>query len=177
MDQSEMMALIRAGVPAVPGIWADLGAGTGNFTRALATLLRPPSTIYAIDRDARAVASQQHASGAAPGIAILPRQADITRPLELPALDGLLMANVLHFLRTPALGQLASYLSPSGRMLIVEYAVEQPQLWIPFPVPLTRLVQLATAAGLPRPQLIGQRRSPSSGISMYAATIQPAAPA
>ena len=32
MERSEMVALIRAGVPGSGGVWADLGAGTGNFT-------------------------------------------------------------------------------------------------------------------------------------------------
>src|SRR5262249_54282541 len=39
MEQSEMVALIRGGVPGPGGIWADLGAGTGNFSWALAELL------------------------------------------------------------------------------------------------------------------------------------------
>jgi hypothetical protein len=34
MEQHEMVALIRDGVPAQGGVWADLGAGTGNFTWA-----------------------------------------------------------------------------------------------------------------------------------------------
>ncbi|AXY77655.1 hypothetical protein D3H65_28355 [Paraflavitalea soli] len=31
-------------------VWADLGAGTGLFTRALAQLIGENSTIYAVDR-------------------------------------------------------------------------------------------------------------------------------
>ena len=36
-----MVALIRGGVPRAGGVWADLGAGTGNFTWALAELIGP----------------------------------------------------------------------------------------------------------------------------------------
>ncbi len=53
MDQGEMVALIRAGVPPAGGVWADLGAGTGNFTLALAEILGPTATIYALARDDR----------------------------------------------------------------------------------------------------------------------------
>jgi ubiquinone/menaquinone biosynthesis C-methylase UbiE len=47
-----MVALIRGGVAEPGGIWADLGAGTGNFTWALAELLGLSATVHAIDRDA-----------------------------------------------------------------------------------------------------------------------------
>jgi ubiquinone/menaquinone biosynthesis C-methylase UbiE len=50
MDHREMMALIRPAVPGEGGSWADLGAGAGNFTRALGNLLGPKGTIYAVDR-------------------------------------------------------------------------------------------------------------------------------
>jgi len=39
-----MQDLIRAGVGAAGGTWAELGAGTGNFTWALAELLCPRGT-------------------------------------------------------------------------------------------------------------------------------------
>ena len=55
MELSEMVALIRGGVSEPGGNWADLGAGTGNFSWALAELIGPQGTIYAIDRDAKAI--------------------------------------------------------------------------------------------------------------------------
>src|SRR5262245_37664354 len=119
-----MVALIRAGIPGSGGIWADLGAGTGNFTWALAELIGPGGTIYALDRDARAIAAQ-HArlQAGAPSAAIMPQQADITRPLDLPPLDGLLLANLLHFIRDQEklLHRLVMHLRPGGRLLLVEY--------------------------------------------------------
>src|SRR3954452_14952900 len=100
MQQSEMVALIRGGVLGPGGTWADLGAGTGNFSWALAELIGPEGTIYAIDRDAKAIRQLvQRIAQADPGATILPQQADLTRPLDLPALDGVLMANALHFIR------------------------------------------------------------------------------
>src|SRR5215212_5887932 len=100
MEQSEMVALIRSGVPKPGGVWADLGSGTGNFSWALAELIGPQGTIYAIDRDAKAIRQlHQRIRQTDPGAAIIPQQADLTRPLDLPVLDGVLMANALHFIR------------------------------------------------------------------------------
>jgi ubiquinone/menaquinone biosynthesis C-methylase UbiE len=172
MERSEMVDLIRAGVPGPGGTWADLGAGTGNFTWALRELLGPSGTIYAVDRDRKAIARQRAAlEGAAPGAAILPIEADFTRPLDLPALDGILVANALHFVRdqAAALAHIAGYLRPAGRLLVVEYDVGTTMPWVPFPLPFERLRALAPGAGLADTALVGTRRSPSSGIAMYAA--------
>ncbi len=172
MDHAEMVALIRAGVPAGNGTWADLGAGTGNFTRALRALLDPGSTIYAVDRDAKAIVSQRAlVAQSTAGAAIRPLQGDFIRPLDLPPLDGVLMANALHFVRDqPALlTRIAGYLRPSGRLLLVEYAVDTPITWVPFPVPPERFAALAQSAKLAAPRVVGTRRSPSTGILMYAA--------
>src|SRR4029078_9753088 len=98
-----MVELIRGGVPRPGGTWADLGAGTGNFSWALAELIGAQGSIYAIDRDAKAIcALHRRIAQADPGAAITPQQADSTRPLDVPALDGVLMANALHFIRDQA---------------------------------------------------------------------------
>ena len=172
MERSEMVALIRAGVPAPGGVWADLGAGTGNFTWALRELLGPSDAIYAIDRDGKAIRRQRELlDGERPGAAIIPIQADFTRPLDLPPLDGVLMANSLHFVRDQpaALALIAGYLRPAGRLLLVEYDLRAPVPWVPFPIPPDRLAALASDAGLARPVEVGRRVSPSSGMAMYAA--------
>jgi ubiquinone/menaquinone biosynthesis C-methylase UbiE len=172
MDQVEMVALIRGGVEEPGGTWADLGAGTGNFTWALAELLGPQATTYAIDRDARAFRQLgQRRRQAEPGAAIIPQQADITRRQDLPMLDGVLMANALHFIRDqPAMLALAAgYLRPGGRLLIVEYDLRAPLPWVPFPVSFAHVELLAGQAGFEPPTAIGRRVSPSSGVAMFAA--------
>src|ERR1700730_13739469 len=83
-------------LPENPVKWADLGCGTGLFTRALAELLPPGSTIYAVDERAEALkkiqdSSRQHI------IRIKPNFVD--DDLSLARLDGLLMANSLHFVK------------------------------------------------------------------------------
>jgi ubiquinone/menaquinone biosynthesis C-methylase UbiE len=172
VEQREMVDLIRGGVPATGGTWADLGAGTGNFTWALAELLGPAATIYALDRDARAVAAQERRlRDDPPAATVLPRQADVLRPLGLPPLDGILAANLLHFVRDQAglLGRLHAALRPGGRLLVVEYEQAQPLPWVPHPLAFARLAELASEAGFQPPATVGTRRSPSSGRVLYAA--------
>ncbi len=172
MERVEMVELIRRGVPGLGGAWADLGAGTGNFTWALRDLLGPQSTIYAVDRDGKAIRRQRELlEMAGPGAAIVPLQGDFTRPLALPALDGALLANALHFVRdqAAALALVAGYLRPGGRMLLVEYDVLAPLPYTPFPVPPARFQSLAAGVGLGEVHEVGRRVSPSSGIAMYAA--------
>lgn len=167
-----MVALIRAGAGEPGGVWADLGAGTGNFTWALAELLGPQATIYALDRDARAIAAQQGRLRASPPAAtIIPRQADVLRPLGLPPLDGILAANLLHFIRDQAglLGRLRADLRPGGRLLVVEYEQAQPIPWVPYPLPFARLAALLAETGFGAATQVGSRRSPSSGQVLYAA--------
>jgi ubiquinone/menaquinone biosynthesis C-methylase UbiE len=172
MQQSEMVALIRGGVPGPGGAWADLGAGTGNFSWALAELIGPEGVIHAVDRDGKAIRQiNERIARADPGAAIISRQADFTRRLGLPALDGVLLANALHFIRDQpaALALAASYLRPGGRLLIVEYDLRLPLPWTPFPISFARFQALASEAGLIEPAEIGRRVSPSSGVAMFAA--------
>lgn len=174
-----MVALIRHGVPAPGGVWADLGAGTGNFTFALADLLGPEGTIYAVDRDAKALAAlQRRLEHTPPGATLHTQQADVTRPLHLPPLDGILMANLLHFVarQTEFLAALRETLVSGGRLLVVEYEQPTPLPWAPYPVPLVRLAELTAAAGFTPAVQVAIRRSASSGRAMFAAVANRAAP-
>lgn len=172
MDHAEMVALIRAGVPNQAGAWADLGAGTGNFTWALAELLGPTAAITAIDRDTRAVAALEQRAQRDTDALIVARQADLTRLLTLPPLDGILAANALHFVRNQqaALHLIRQQLRPGGRLLIVEYEQALPIPWVPFPLPYQRFAALAHATGFGEIMYVGQRVSPSSGRVLYAAS-------
>jgi SAM-dependent methyltransferase len=169
VDHPERVALLRDGVQG-GGVWADLGAGSGSFTHALRDLLPADAIIYAVDSDARAVA-QLHALALQAGATVSPQQADFTAPLDLPPLDGLLLANALHFVRqqAPLLAQLVTLLRPGGTLLLVEYDLALPRPWVPFPIAATAFGQLARSAGLIAPRIVGTRRSPSNGSVMYAA--------
>jgi len=164
MTHDEIMKLIEKGV--VPGTWADFGAGTGNFTRALRQLIHDKDITYAIDRDERALSQlAANINGSVQTIV-----ADFTQPIDLPALDGILIANALHFVRdqAKALHHIHDYLKPRGRLIVVEYDVKTPRGYIPFPLPYTRFERYADGAGFTDMQHIGSRTSPRTSVTMYA---------
>jgi len=171
----DAIELIRRTIPQIGGAWADIGAGDGMFTRALVDLLGPTARVYAVDRDPEALADLE--SWASEHDAhVIPVLADFTGPFELPGmdgapLDGLILANALHFVREPerVLGELASRVRPGGRVVVVEYDRHRPDRWVPYPVPSARLADLARAAGLSMPIFTAMRPSAYGG-SLYAAS-------
>ncbi len=182
MQQHELVNLIReaVGTPAVPhqpAVWADFGAGDGNFTRALRELIGEQATIYAVDRNGAALHSlrRQHDAGHPPDT-LHTLTADFTLPLTLPLLDGVLMANALHFV--PArdhgytLKQIAGYLRPGGRLVLVEYDFDRARSYVPHPISSRQFPDLLRAAGWIDPQITATRTSPRSGDTMYAGLAQ-----
>jgi ubiquinone/menaquinone biosynthesis C-methylase UbiE len=97
LERREAIALIGAAVGEEGGVWADLGAGSGVFTRALASLLGPAGTVYAVDRDAAALDELTQTGGPAEWRDHSAVVGDFAEPLELPPLDGVLVANALHY--------------------------------------------------------------------------------
>jgi SAM-dependent methyltransferase len=149
MDHADHVALLRDGVPG-PGVWADLGSGEGAFTLALADLLGPGSTVYSVDKNKSALAVQLQALAQRfPDTLTHQIAGDFARPLALPPLDGIVIANALHFLREKdgPLRAIRGYLKPGGRLLIVEYNVDQGNPWVPYPFSYATWEDLARRAG------------------------------
>src|SRR6266576_3220057 len=115
LNHADHVALIKDGVGERGGTWADLGAGEGAFTLALADVLGPQAHIVAVDKDARALRTLAGRFDT--------RVADFTKPLDLHDLDGVLMANSLHFVRDqdPVLKAVRGVLGDGGRLIVVEY--------------------------------------------------------
>jgi len=166
MDHRDHVALLRPGVPRAGGQWAEFGAGTGAFTLALAELIGPGATLYAVDREvgalreaARRVAAQNS------GLTLVPITADFTKPLPtpLPPLDGLVMANALHFVpdrhKDAVVARLKDYLKPRGVFILVEYNADRGNLWVPHPLTFAQWEALAGRAGLRETRLLGVRPS------------------
>lgn len=150
MNHDDHVRLIREGVLGGGIAWADLGSGSGAFTLALADLLGAGSHIYSVDRDARALREQQAALQARfPAVTLEQRVADFSRPLVLPPLDGVVMANSLHFQRRkePVLALVRGMLKPGGRLVLVEYNADKGNLWVPHPLSYPTWEKLALANG------------------------------
>jgi SAM-dependent methyltransferase len=150
MDHRDHVRLLRAGVVGGGTVWADLGAGEGAFTLALADLLGSTGVIYSVDRDSRALAVQGRALGDAfPNVRVTPLVADFTRPLALPPLDGIVMANSLHFERDKlaVLRLVQGYLRPGGRLVLVEYDTDHGNPWVPYPLSFGTWAALAAESG------------------------------
>lgn len=161
MNHKDHVDLLREGVQTEPTagqstsqdqpqVWADFGSGTGAFTLALADLLPPQALIYSVDRDRRALEQQEHTLHSRfPHRKVTYLRADFTRPLNLPRLDGLIMANALHFQRDkkPLLHLIKHYLHPSGRLILVEYNVDHGNLWVPYPLSYLTWEKLAQKNG------------------------------
>ena len=150
MNHDDHVRLVRDGVLGGGPIWADLGSGGGAFTLALADMLGPTGTIYTVDRDRAALRVQGQALRAAfPDVSVEPLAADFTAPLALPPLDGVVMANSLHFEpdKLAVLDLVRGFLRPAGRLVLVEYDTDHGNQWVPFPLSYHSWATVAAEAG------------------------------
>jgi SAM-dependent methyltransferase len=162
VEHSDHVDLLRDGIPGPGGVWADLGSGTGAFTLALADLLGPGGRIYSVDRNRAAVKRQERRMGARfPETEVIYAVADFTERLDLPPLDGVVMANSLHFLpdKAPTLQLVRSYLRPGGRLILVEYNADRGNRWVPYPLSYPTWEVLARRNGFVRTALLRTRPS------------------
>jgi trans-aconitate methyltransferase len=169
-DATEMLAGCGVGEFG-PTTWADLGCGTGTFTIALADLLTPGSVIHAIDRDGPALRKipSSHKS-----VSITTHRGDFTKQMwPFDRLDGILMANSLHYVDDQAtfIRACEARMTSPRRFLIVEYDTHEANRWVPYPVPQTRLTALFTAAGYSSITLLRSRPSVYRRAALYAAVV------
>lgn len=127
-------------------VWADLGCGDGIFSYALANIISPGSMIHAVDKNKISPPPLP----ANEKIRINPVQLDFIKD-ELPfsSLDGILMANSLHYVKDKIslLEKLKKYLNPHHQFIIVEYDTIHANQWVPFPINFTQVEKLFFQAG------------------------------
>ncbi len=172
MELSIAVSLIQKGIlsEGTPQHWADLGAGSGLFTRALASLLTAGSTVTAVDRDESSLRSiVWHEKN----VSLTTRTADFTNTNLPTALDGVLMANSLHYVKNTGrfLQSLALHLAPSGRLLVVEYDRNVPNPWVPYPVPFARLQRVGIEVGFQKIEPLAETPSQFGNGYIYAALL------
>lgn len=145
--------LLAPGITRPGGVWADIGSGIGYFTLALCQLLGPEAEIFSLDKNPRSLEKQKRGLGKlVPDARIHYIVADFMQRLELPPLDGVVMANALHYVRLEqqeqVLAGIASHLKPDGVFILVEYEARFGNPWVPYPVNYSSFEYLASEAGL-----------------------------
>ncbi len=141
-----------------PHVWADLGSGDGTFTVALASLLPHGSTVHAIDVDSRALARipARHRD-----VTIVAHTGDFTAfPWPFEGVDGVLMANALHYVKEQAafLRRVDQALR-RRRILLVEYDITRGNTWVPYPLSHASAVELFQSIGYRSAESLGRKRS------------------
>ena len=173
MELAVAKRLIQDGVEQTPNlqVWADLGAGKGLFTNALSQLLPAGGAVYAVDRDASAL--REIAAEPSGRIRIVKKDF-VRESLNLEPLDGVLMANALHFVldKTAFLNQLRKSMKANGRLIIVEYDRETSTPWVPHPLPFKDLEKLAFATGFDYVARMDEEPSLFNRVNMYSALVR-----
>ena len=157
MDHTDHVNLLR---PAnlLQGTYADFGAGSGAFTLALRELVGFDSTIYAVDKDRSSLneLESNHRARFQTTRNLILLTSDFSRPLDFPPLDGIVMANSLHFFKDKQkiLKHVREFLKPNGALLIVEYNVDSGNMWVPYPFTFETYSKLVLHAGFTEPKLL-----------------------
>lgn len=174
MDLIQAIELIKDAFtrPAVPVTWMDLGCGSGMFTKALAAQISSESIVYAIDTNR---SSLDKLPGLVDEVTIHKIAADfINDLLPVPLLDGILMANSLHFVadKPSLIRKLSAHLKPGGSWLVIEYDTHKANQWVPYPVSFNALQALFRDHGFKSIHKIGEAPSVYHAGGMYAALIK-----
>jgi len=121
---------------------ADIGAGTGYYTRRIADQVGPAGTVYAVDVQPEMVKILTSVSKR-PGLGniepVLGGIDDVRLPLA--SSDVAIMVDVYHELEFPyeVLASIVRAVKPGGRVIFVEYRAEDPR------VPIKRLHKMSEA--------------------------------
>jgi predicted methyltransferase len=106
---------------------ADLGAGTGYFTRRLAKAVAPSGRVYAVDIQPEMIALLKRNVEKAGLANVVPVLGTGDDP-KLPAggIDWILLVDVYHEFQQPKamLARMREALAPGGRIALVEYRLE-----------------------------------------------------
>lgn len=152
--------------------WADLGCGNGLFTKALTSVLDAGSIVYCVDSNR---SSLDEIPGQYNEQVIEKVQADFVKDhLPFEKLDGILMANSLHFVKdkTVFLQKLNSYLQKDYCLIVVEYDTDKANKWLPYPLSFQSLLNLFMATDKYKVTKLNEHPSIYNNGKMYSALIQ-----
>lgn len=151
MDQEH--DLLAPGIPRPGGVWAVISSDEGAFTLALYGIVGPSAELYVVDKSERTLGKQRRElARRAPTAHIHYVRADFTQPLELPPLDGIVLANVLHGVKLErqqeVLRHMHDALKPEeGRFILVDHEASKGSWRVPYPINYESFEYLAGVAG------------------------------
>ena len=134
--------LLRILAPAPGSTVADVGAGSGYYSRRLADAIGPNGKVYAIDIQSEMFAMLQSVAKQR-GYGHITPLLGATNDVKLPAasVDVAILVDVYHELEFPyeVLASVVRAVKPGGRVVFVEYRAEDPR------VPIKRLHKMSEA--------------------------------
>ena len=173
MNLQDAIKLIQPAVihQTQPSTWADLGCGSGLFTTALSSLLVQGSIVYAVDENKNALNKIKPIEGIELKKIVSNFEKD---ELPLQDLDGLLMANSLHYVKdkTTFVKKAMKWMKNESSFIIVEYDTNKSNHWVPYPISFDSLQKLFAEFGLTASK-IGEHQSIYQRAGMYCAKVLP----
>lgn len=143
--------------------FADLGAGSGAFTLALRQLISESANIYAVDKDSSSLnqLKREYETRFGDSTKLHLITADFSKSLNLPPLDGILMANSLHFFKDKikVLKHIKTFLKPNSKLIMIEYNVDKGNLWVPYPFSFSTFETMCKESGFDSPKLLSTHTS------------------
>lgn len=171
MTVEEARKLIEPGVDREARVWADLGAGSGTFTLALNEILGFDGIIFAVDQQLNILRNTIKSLYIRSTIHLY--EQNFTLPMDfLPGLDGIVLANSLHYVKdqTAFLNRvITTHLKPGGILVVLEYDRYEADQWVPYPLPLAHFNRMASQLGMSLPEEIGRKRSIYGNQEIYSA--------
>ncbi len=174
MKHADHVGLLKPANLTEGGTWADLGAGTGAFTLALRELVGAEAEIFAVDKDRgsleQLLGEYEGRFKSVSGLHLVRADFSAGRS-DLPPLDGVVMANSLHYFRDKlaVLRRVRELLKPAGTLLLVEYNVDRGNIWVPYPLSFSTYRKIAPEAGFSEPRLLATH--PSSFLREFYSTM------
>jgi len=172
MKLQDAINLIEGGEPfgSEPLRWADLGSGSGLFSRALAFLLPRSSKVLCLDRDA-----QHFKDMTIDGVKLEFTIGDFTTyDFGHTTFDGFMLANSIHFVqdKKALLANLRDRLKTKGRLLLIEYESQIANAWVPYPIPFADLISLGETLGFRSARKLGKYDSIYDSGTMYSCELR-----
>ena len=128
-ERSDVLMRILAFKPGT--VVADVGAGTGYYSRRIADVIGPTGKVYAVDVQPEMVKLLQSVSSQRAYAHIMPVLGGVD-DVKLPAasVDVAIMVDVYHELAFPyeVLASIARAVKPGGQVVFVEYRAEDPRV-------------------------------------------------